>query len=402
MQDIFIARQPIYDSQLEVIGYELLFRASDTYFAEFTSGHEASSRVIVNSFINIGIERLVGSSLAFINVPEQLVLNDALLPMFHEQTVLEVLEDTPPSAEVIAGLKRLKSRGFKIALDDFVYQPAYRPFLELADFVKVDVENMQRDEIAEQLTQLRPYPVKLVAEKVETEDMYVLCRAQGFRYFQGYFFCRPRTLTERTLPPNEAVVLALLQQLNDPALEASELEKTLAVDVTLSYKLLRYVNSAAFGMRREIESLKDAIILVGHNTIRNWATLILLGSINTGRPRELIKVAMIRARMCELLAEKQNPAIKPQMFIVGLLSVLDVIMEIPMANLLDHLALSAPIKFALLQQEGEHGALLQQTILYEQAQWETLLSMGVDRNSVVSAYLEAVHWADSSIDALLR
>ena len=402
MQDIFIARQPIYDSRLEVIGYELLFRASDTYFAEFTSGQEASSRVIVNSFINIGIERLVGSSLAFINVPEQLVLNDALLPMFHEQTVLEVLEDIPPSPEVIAGLRRLKSRGFKIALDDFVYQPAYRPFLELADFVKIDVENMRRDEIAEQLAQLRPYPVKLVAEKVETEDMYVLCKAQGFRYFQGYFFCRPRTLTERILPPNKAVVLALLQQLNDPALEASELEKTLAVDVTLSYKLLRYVNSAAFGMRREIESLKDAIVLVGLNTIRNWATLILLGSINTGRPRELIKVAMIRARMCELLAEKQNPAIKPQMFIVGLLSVLDVIMEIPMANLLDHLALSAPIKFALLQQEGEHGALLKQAILYEQAQWETLLSMGVDRNSVVSAYLEAVHWADSSIDTLLR
>jgi len=401
MQDIFIARQPIYDSRLEVIGYELLFRASDTYFAEFTSGHEASLRVIVNSFINIGIERLVGSSLAFINVPEQLVLNDALLPMFHEQTVLEVLEDVPPTPGVIAGLKRLKSRGFKIALDDFVYQPAYQPFLELADFVKIDIENMQRDAIAELLAQLRPYPVKLVAEKVETQDMYDLCKAQGFRYFQGYFFCRTRTLTERTLPPNKAVVLALLQQLNDPALEASDLEKTLAVDVTLSYKLLRYVNSAAFGMRREIESLKDAIILVGLNTIRNWATLILLGSINTGRPRELIKVAMIRARMCELLAEKQNPAIKPQMFIVGLLSVLDVIMEIPMANQLDHLALSAPIKFALLQQEGEHGALLKQTILYEQAQWETLLSMGVDRDSVVSAYLEAVHWADSSIDALL-
>ena len=401
MQDIFIARQPIYDSRLEVIGYELLFRASDTYFAEFTSGREASSRVIVNSFINIGIERLVGSSLAFINVPEQLVLNDALLPMFHEQTVLEVLEDIPSTPEVVAGLRRLKSRGFKIALDDFVYQPAYRPFLELADFVKIDIEGMRPDAIAELLAQFRSYPVKLVAEKVETEDMYVLCRAQGFHYFQGYFFCRPRTLTERTLPPNEAVVLTLLQQLNDPALEASELEKTLAGDVTLSYKLLRYVNSAAFGMRRGIEALKDALILVGITTIRNWATLILLGSINTGRPRELIKVAMIRARMCELLAEKQNPAIKPQMFIVGLLSVLDAIMEIPMATLLDHLALSAPIKFALLQQEGEHGALLKQTILYEQAQWETLLSMGVDRESVVSAYLEAVHWADSSIDALL-
>ncbi len=401
MQNIFIARQPIYDSRLEVIGYELLFRASDTGIAEFTSGHEASSHVIVNSFINIGIEKLVGSSLAFINVTEQLVLNDTLLPMFHEQTVLEVLENIPPTPEVIAGLKRLKARGFRIALDDFVYQPAYRPFLELADFVKIDVLSMRRDEVAKQLTQLHSYPAKLVAEKVETQDMYDVCKAQGFHYFQGYFFCHPSTLTERTLPPNKAVVLTLLAQFNDPALDARDLEKSLAVDVTLSYKLLRYVNSATFGMRREIESLKDAIVLVGLNTIRNWATLILLGSIDTGRPKELIKVAMIRARMCELLAEKQNPAIQPQMFLVGLLSVLDVIMETPMDSLLDHLALSAPVKFALLQQEGEHGALLMQTILYEQGRWETLLSMGVERDPVVSAYLEAVRWADFSIDALV-
>jgi EAL and modified HD-GYP domain-containing signal transduction protein len=401
MQNIFIARQPIYNGQLGVIGYELLYRASDTDSARFTNGDEASSQVIINSFINIGIERLVGSSLAFINIPAQLVLNDTLLPMFHEQTVLEIQNDTMPTPEVIAGLRRLKTRGFKIALDDFVYQPAFRPLLELADFIKLNMQSMRRDAINDQLTQLLPYPVTLVAEKVQTEEMYALCKAYGFRYFQGYFFCRPRTLTEKTLAPNKAVVLALLQQLNDPALDMRDLEKTLAVDVTLSYKLLRYVNSAAFSMRREIESLKDAIVLVGLDTIRNWATLILLGSINTGRPKELIKVAMIRARMCELLAENQNPAIKPQMFIVGLLSVLDVIMEMSMANLLDHLALSAPIKFALMNQEGAHGALLKQTMLYEQGQWDELLSTGLDRKAVVSAYLEAVRWADASIDALL-
>jgi len=401
MQNIFIARQPIYNGQLGVIGYELLYRASDTDSARFTNGDEASSQVIINSFINIGIERLVGSSLAFINIPAQLVLNDTLLPMFHEQTVLEIQNDTMPTPEVIAGLRRLKTRGFKIALDDFVYQPAFRPLLELADFIKLNMQSMRRDAINDQLTQLLPYPVTLVAEKVQTEEMYALCKAYGFRYFQGYFFCRPRTLTEKTLAPNKAVVLALLQQLNDPALDMRDLEKTLAVDVTLSYKLLRYVNSAAFSMRREIESLKDAIVLVGLDTIRNWATLILLGSINTGRPKELIKVAMIRARMCELLAENQNPAIKPQMFIVGLLSVLDVIMEMSMANLLDHLALSAPIKFALMNQEGAHGALLKQTMLYEQGQWDELLSTGLDRKAVVRAYLEAVRWADASIDALL-
>lgn len=402
MQNIFVARQPIYNGQLGVIGYELLYRASDTDRATFTDGHEASSQVIINSFINIGIERLVGSSLAFINIPVQLVLNDTLLPMFHEQTVLEIQSDVPPAPEVIAGLRRLKTRGFHIALDDFVYQPAYRPLLELTDYVKLNMQSIRRDAINDQLTQLLPYPVKLVAEKVQTEEMYALCKAYGFRYFQGYFFCRPRTLTEKTLAPNKAVVLALLQQLNDPALDMGDLEKTLAVDVTLSYKLLRYVNSAAFSMRREIESLKDAIVLVGLDTIRNWATLILLGSINTGRPKELIKVAMIRARMCELLAEKQNPTIKPQMFIVGLLSVLDVIMEMPMANLLDHLALSAPIKFALLGHEGAHGALLKQTMLYEQGQWDELLSTGMDRGAVVSTYLEAVRWADTSIDALLE
>lgn len=401
MQNIFIARQPIYNGQLGVVGYELLYRASDTDVAKFTNGNEASLQVIINSFINIGIERLVGSSLAFINIPEQLLLNDTLLPMFHEQTVLEIVSSILPTPEAIAGLKRLKARGFKIALDGFVYQPAYRPFLELADFVKLDIESMRRDAINDQLIQLLSYPVLLVAEKVQTQEMYSLCKAYGFRYFQGNFFCHPRTLSEKTMPPNKAVVLALLQQLNDPLLDVSVLEKSLAVDVMLSYKLLRYVNSAAFSMRREIESLKDAIILVGLNTIRNWATLILLGSINTGRPKELIKVAMIRARMCELLAEKQNPAIKPQMFIIGLLSVLDVIMEVPMENLLDHLALSAPIKFALLKQEGEHGALLKQTMLYEQGKWDELLSTGLDRESAVSIYLEAVHWADTSIDTLL-
>lgn len=397
---IFIARQPIYDRGLKVFGYELLFRARDVEVAEFDHDDRATSRVIVNSFINIGIERLVGSALAFINVPRQLVVSDAMLPMFHEQTVLELLENVEPDAAVLKGIVRLKARGFRIGLDDFVYDPKLRPLVELADFIKIDVLGASHDDLVRRLAALRPFPARIVAEKVETPEMHSLCERLGFDGYQGYFFCRPQNIRDHILPANQVVVLAILQKLSDPELRISELEGILAGDVALSYKLLRYVNSAAFGLRREIESLKDAIVLVGLNTVRNWAGLLLLDSVNLGRPRELIKVAMVRAWMCERLAEKLDPQIKPQMFITGLFSVLDAVMDLPMERLVDNLALSAPIRFALVSGEGRHGALLRQTLLYEQGDWAALVGMDVDAQLLVETYLAAVHWAEDTMRGL--
>lgn len=400
MQEVFVARQPIYNRQLEVAGYELLFRHRDVDSADIADANEATLQVIVNSFINIGLDNLVGSAPAFINVTEPLLVNDARLPMFHEQTVLEVARDVVPRPEVVAGMRRLKARGFALALDNFVYRPTYRPFLELADFVKLDVTALGPDQTARQLDALRGHHVQSVAENVESPEEFRSCQALGFAFYQGYFFCRPQTVRDKTLPANKAVVLSLLQKLHDPAQDIGDLEATLAVDVSLSYKLLRYVNSAAFGRRREVESLRDAIILVGLNTIRDWAALILLHSINMGKPRELIKIAMIRARTCEKLAERNKLAIRPQMFITGLFSVLDAVMDMPMEELLDNLTLTAPIKLALLAYEGPHGALLKQAVYYEQGRWPDLLAAGADMDLLSDAYLEALAWADANMNNL--
>lgn len=397
MQNVFIARQPIYDRHLSVIGYELLYRARDTDVAEITRADEASARVIVSSFLDIGIDRLVGSALAFINVPEALVVDDDLLPMFHEQTVLELLEDVEPSPAVLAGLRRLKARGFRIALDDFAYRPAYRPLLELADFVKVDLLDHDAVALGGLVPVLRQFPARLVAEKVESAAQFQECQRLGFDYFQGHHFCRPQTLTDRTPPPNKLVVLNLLARLADPALGVAELERSLAADASLSYKLLRYVNSAAFARRREVESLRDAVILAGFDAVRNWAALLLLGSIDAHKPRELIKLAMIRARMCQHLG---SPALQGQAFITGLFSVLDALMDVPMAVLLDSLALSAPIRFALLAREGELGALLQQVLWYERGEWLPLIGAGADHERLVAAYLEAVRWTDENVSSM--
>jgi EAL and modified HD-GYP domain-containing signal transduction protein len=399
MHTIYVARQPIYDRRLNRIGYELLYRTGDVEAALVTSGQQASAQVIVNAFLNIGVDRLVGSGFAFINVPETLIVNDALLPMFHEQTVLEVSSEVPANKDVLAGLRHLKDRGFSIALDNFTGRADRRAMLDLADFVKLDALTLGRDELARELGAVGT-KANTVALRVETPEKHAECLALGFEYFQGYFYCRPQTLQDRSVAPNRAVVLSLLNKLADPDLNLRDLESTLAGDVAVSYKLLRYANSAAFGLRREVTSLRDAIVLVGLNTIRNWASLILLDRVQSGKPPELIKTAMVRARTCDWIAVQRHAALRAQAFITGLLSVIDAIMDVPMARLLDDLSLSTPIKFALLSHEGELGRILREALLYEQGDWAALMGEGADLPLLRSAYQEAVKWADENVQAL--
>lgn len=399
---IFIARQPIYDRRLHVLGYELLFRASDVNYAEISNPQEATAQVIIHGFINIGIDNLVGSALAFVNVPTELLINDTLIPIFHEQTVIEVLEDVEPTPEVLAGLRRLKLRGFRIALDDHKFRPSLQPLLELADFVKVDVLDNSLAEMKQNLAALRQYPVKLIAEKVESSAMLEQCKELGFDGYQGYFFQVPQTLKQHSLPANKAVVLGVLRELANPELDINRLESVLANDVALSYKLLRYVNSAAFSRRREIESLRDAIALVGGKLIQQWAMLIILDSINLGKPQELIRIAMIRAHMAENIAGYLQPKMMSMMFITGLLSILDILMEMPMEVLLDNLTLSSPIRLALLTREGPVGKILNYVIDYELARWETLQAAGVEPELLTRCYFESVKWADTNMSALFH
>lgn len=396
MENIFIARQPIYDRDIKLIGYELLYRSGDTNVATFVDGKAASSEVILNGFLNIGFDGLVGSSLAFINITEDFILDESLTPMFENQTILEVLEDIEPSAEVVAGVKRLKSNGYRIALDDFQYSPKYDELLKLADFVKLDVIELSTEEIIRELNHLKKYDVKIIAEKVETPEMYAFCNELAFDFFQGFHFCKPQMVRHKHVRSNKLVVLNLFKQLNKPDFDFNDIEKALAQDATLTFKLLRYVNSAAFAQRKEIDSIKEALLLVGGDTIKKWTTMILLMQLTEGKPQELLVTALVRARMCELLDSANNG----QMFTIGLISLLDALMDQPLVELLDELALSTSIKLALLDYEGGNGEILLNVKLYEQGQWAELVKHGVDAQSYFSCYMDAVKWADSTIKSL--
>lgn len=396
MDNLFVARQPIYDKSDQLIGYELLYRAGDTDVAEFNDGKIASSQVILNSFMDIGFDALVGSSFAFINITEDFILNESLTPMYEKQIVLELLEEISPSAEVFAGVKRLKKHGYKIALDDFKYSPEYDELLGLSEFVKLDVIELGKDGIIRELENLKEFDVKIIAEKVESQEMYAFCKELSFDFFQGYYFCKPELVKHKNIPSNKLVVLNLIKELSKPDFHFSDIEKALAQDATLTYKLLRYVNSAAFTQRKEIDSIKEALALIGGDTILKWTTLLLMMQLIEGKPQELLVTALVRARMCELLGNKNNG----QMFTIGLLSLLDALMDTPLVDLLDELTLSTNVKISLLDYQGENGMILLNVVRYEQGRWDELIIDGVDMNDYFSSYMEAVKWADSTIDTL--
>ncbi len=402
MDHLYIARQPIYDLNKAVMGYELLYRSNAANQANITDAYQASCETILNTFMHIGIDNIVGSALAFINLPREFVINDSLTPMFRDQSVLEILEDIQPDEEVISGLKRLKSEGYRIALDDFVFRDELIPFVELADFIKIDVRALEKADIEHQVALLKSYNVKLIAEKVETHLAYQDCSDLGFEYFQGFFFCHPVMLTRKSLPSNKLVILNMIGKLHEPDISPDELEKILVQDIALSYKLLRYINSAAFALRREIDSIKDAIILLGMDNMKNWFTLLMMSRVIESKPTELIVTGMIRGKMCEVLAENKHPEIKHQMFTIGLFSVLDALMDQPLIDLLDNVVLSTPIKLALLDKTGIQGEIYQHVLQYEKCNWGELDNLNVNADEYTQSYLNAVSWADQSMNALLN
>ncbi len=402
MEHLFIARQPIYNRDKLVMGYELLYRNSLLNEAIIQDADQASCETILNSFMHIGIDNIAGSALAFVNLPREFLINENLTPMFNEQTILEILEDIEPDEDVINGIKRLKAKGYRIALDDFVFKEKLIPFVELADFIKIDILALTTEEVEEQLTLLKPYKVQFIAEKIETHELHQFCYELGFDYFQGYFYCYPEMLKKKSIPSNKLVILNLIQSLQKPDIESHDLEKILVQDITLSYKLLRYINSATFGLRREVDSIKDAIILLGINNLKNWVSLIMMSKIVESKPTELIVTGMIRGKMCELLAEKHHPEIKHQMFVIGLFSVLDALMDQPLIDLLDSVILSTDIKLALLDFAGNQGKIYNYVLQYEKSNWNELYNSDINAAELIQSYLASVNWADQSMKSLIH
>lgn len=395
MSEIFIGRQPIYDRDLVVYAYELLYRASTGDAANVVDDDRATSHVIMNTLTEFGLEKLVGDNLAFINLPKSFIVGDYPIPLSKTQSVLEVLEDIAVDEQVLAAVKKLGDEGFTIALDDFRYLDELRPLIALAKIVKVDILGMDRDTIKFNYDKLRPFGVKLLAEKVETQEEFEFTKQLGFDYFQGYFFCRPNILKKTSVPPNRLVILNLLAQLHTPNADLKKIAELVSNDVAISYKILRFINSAAIGLPKKIESIHQAVIYLGIKNVTNLASLIAMSNIDD-KPTELIVTAILRAKMCEQLGAMSGAA-RETYFTIGLFSALDALMDMPMGEALAALPLIQEIKHALLGQPCQERDALQCVINYERGNWDEVKFANLDANDISKAYLDAVSWTDQVI-----
>ena len=324
--EAYVSRQPIYCSKMDVYGYDLLFRNSGAMDrAVIVDGDQATAQVILN-FIEISLEQIVGRALAFINLTRHFILEGHCASLPKDRVVLEVLEDITADPEIVESLQKLSRQGYIIALDDFLYDESLRPMVELPDILKVDILGVDRDALEQQVSTLRGFNVSLLAEKVETQEEFEFCDELGFEYFQGFFFGKPKLIQGRQIPMNRLAAMRLVAKLQDPDIKGAELEETIKQDVALSHKLLLFVNSAYCALPREVYSIGHAAVLIGTARIRTWASLLMLASMDD-KPRELMITVIIRAKMCEQLAEAQHIRNAEHFFTVGLFWLLDPMLD---------------------------------------------------------------------------
>jgi EAL and modified HD-GYP domain-containing signal transduction protein len=391
--EAFVGRQPIYDRDLNIFGYELLFRSDDRNAAMFGSGQEATLQVILNTFLEIGLDKVACGKPVFVNFTRDLIMQHGMLRLPADWSVLEVLEDIPFDEEVAAGLRAWKARGHRIALDDFVYAEAVRPMVELADFVKLDVQATGLAGLAPQLKLLRSFPVKLLAEKIDTREEFRQCRAMGFDYFQGYFLSKPEILKTKRIPVNRLPILSLLARCQDPEVDCRELATLIGQNVSLSSKLLQALNSALCSRRSRVNSIQEAVLLAGVEWISRLATMLLLSGLND-KPTACLAIALERARVCELLGEALQAPNQAQFYTAGLLSALDLLLDQSLDEALAALPLSEDIRHALLTHEGSLGLVLRAVLAYQQGEWDTVTSSGLDSRLLCDAYWRAAPYVE--------
>lgn len=401
MPDIFIGRQPIFDRKLRVYAYELLFRSGSANNAAFgkMSADGATSTTIVNSFLEFGLDKLVGDKLAFINLTERFLFTENALPIPPKQVVVEVLEDIPINFQLIKAVERLKAEGFTIALDDYIYNPDHKPLVALADIIKIDIMQISREDLIKHATQLKKFKAKLLAEKIETMDEFELCHKLGFEYFQGYFLSKPRVIQGRSLPTNKLAVLNLLSVLQREDSDMDELEEAIGFDVSITYRILKLMNSAFFNYSKKIESIRQAVIILGRQKLSSWASMLALSSMSD-RPSEMIHMAMTRAKMCELLADKAG--IKPlePFFTTGLFSSLDILMERELAEIIAPLPLNSDIVSALLEHKGVKGEALACVLAYEVSDFARATFLDLTADDIYVTHIEALTWANMVTESL--
>ncbi|MDH3712268.1 MAG: HDOD domain-containing protein [Gammaproteobacteria bacterium] len=395
MADCFIGRQPIFNRKDEVYAYELLYRSHETDSAGDIDLDVATSQVIMNAFVEIGLENIVGHRLAFINMTRQFLLTPELMCFPPEQVVLEIPEEAGADDEIRAAVSRLKVLGYTIALDGYHSAAPHAPLYPFTDIVKLDAHALDEATLRAELDKLAGQDVMVMAKRVETTEQRLQLEEFGCDYFQGHYLASAKVMSAKRLPTNKMAILQLLAKISDPATDIEELEKLISLDASLSLRVLRFVNSPLSGLVREVDSIHQAVVFLGRNIIKNWVMLLTIANLDDVIP-ELVTTAFVRAKLCESLASECHLDGKDSFFTVGMFSLVDAMMGVTTESLLDSLPFSDEMEKALLQHTGERGEALlcAQELELGAPSGAHFRTMSSDR--VSQLYLEALQWADQT------
>jgi EAL and modified HD-GYP domain-containing signal transduction protein len=402
--DAYVARQPIFDRKKKSFAYELLFRDGTAKYVPNIDGDVATSTVLSNTFLVIGMDNMLGGNRSFINFTQNLLLRKVPLLLPVETTVVEILENVNPTPQLVAACREISEQGYLLALDDFTYSQELRPLIELADIIKIDFRLTPQDQIRKYIDLLpMNNGLKLLAEKVETPEEFHSAIEMGFDYFQGYFFCKPELVKGREIPGSQLTLIQVVAEVNRPDFDFNRLEQLIAPDVSIAYKLLRYINSAFFATAQRISDIKQALVLLGEAELRRFISLITLSNLAKNKPSELVMAACVRAKFCELMAPLAKGNTTPgELFTLGIFSLIDAIVDQPMADVMKNLPLSEKIKSALIDRKGELIGYLLLAETYEKGQWEFMDKVSdvikIPHDKLPALYSQACAWSNNLLN----
>ena len=396
----YLARQPILNLRGRTFAYELLFRNGTD--SAFMGGGEFASRVMFDNMVVYGLRRLTAGLPAFINCTAENLLSNDVSVLNPSMTVLEILEDVQPTRQIIKACRRLKAEGYRLALDDFEYTPSLDPLVEIADILKVDFLRSSASARSAMMAKLKRFRGTFLAEKVETQEEYERARSEGFTLFQGYYFCRPDPLKETKVPANRHVHLRLLQLLQQQPLNLHEISDVVKSEPSLTYRLLRFVNSPVCGLRQEIRSIPAALLEVGDDFFRRIATLAIACELNASLPEEVVRLALTRARFCELAAVGCSFD-SAELYLLGLFSLLDAMLQKPMAEAISPLQLRETMRDALLGVDNSLRCPLRWLESYEAGDFAACdalaASHGTQQAFLAEMFAQAAEWSDQLFSA---
>ena len=399
MQSIFVARQPIFDVNGRTVAFELLFRSADQDTANVSDGDAATSDLLRSAFVDIGLDKLVGDHLAFINLTRAFLAHPILDHLPADRVVLEILEDIPVDDVMLAEIRELKQRGFRIALDDYRFKAEDAPLVRLANVVKVDILEFDPAALARQVEVLGRFNVELLAEKVETEEAFIRCRELGFHYIQGYYLSRPNIVTGQRVRELRLSLIRIAAALDDPDRTVHELLDLIEGGPGLALQLLRLANSPLFRKSKTVETIREAIMMLGRTRVKDLALLIALRE--TAGPGPVLEQILVRARVAQLLSPFfATDDAGERFFILGLLSGLNRLLGVPIDQTVQELHLSRVMEDALLRDQGEVAPLLRLMAMQEEPHSHVDRSCPAPPATISQAYLEAMGWAREALAEL--